>query len=312
MDPKTPANPVAAPTPISPTVGPIVSEPQSNVAPPVVPSLSDEEQSQTAPNLDANQLYGSGLPEGVATPPSTSAGNTISTGPVPVSTEPKVPHVQIDPAPPIMDIPDEGVVSMQQAAEGPVPTWPPQGSIPPAAEQASAVTPSFNPASPAVGLSESAPTDLSHLATALGVPGAGSEANTKPGLAPLPVSTDAAGTAEPTATVVTSGSSGISKKILIIGGILILVAVTGMSAYFILGIGKNQSDTTSLPAQQQLTAPPQLAVTPTPTPPVSSATTPATFGGLNGASPSAQVATSSATTNSTDLSVFDRRKTNAP
>jgi hypothetical protein len=82
-------------------------------------------------------------------------------------------------------------------------------------------------------------------------------------------------------------SSGFPKWVFLLGGV-ILLAVVGASAYFILGVGRPQS--TSLPAEQV-----PAVLTPTATPPAatSSATPSAGFGNLSGATPSSTTATGS-------------------
>lgn len=127
---------------------------------------------------------------------------------------------------------------------------------------------------------ESAPTDLSHLVG--GVLGADPSAgvlSTAPDsqpnvVVPTPVAQD-------TPQVVTNNSSGFPKWILAVGGVVMLLVI-GVSAYFILGVGKSE-ETTSIPAEQQsLTNPPQ-AILPTAVPTLPIATTSAaTFGSLEG------------------------------
>ncbi len=62
--------------------------------------------------------------------------------------------------------------------------------------------------------------------------------------------------------VVTSGSKGFPKIVLILGAVLILIAI-GASAYFILGVGNSSSLPSSVPAEEQqqpLTNPPKQLV----------------------------------------------------
>ncbi len=297
MDPNNPNNP-AAPTPITPSaqpqVDPVVSTTPSINDIPVAPAAPNPAIDVPAPVMDTPPAALS-VP---AMPPIDPAPPVMPSMPDPVVSAPA----------PVMPVPEMQVTSEAQVmppvqeqpipAVDPVPTWPP-----PEAPLQPNLTPP--PASSSVDLSsinvqpDNAPTDLSHLAAALGVPGQQTPVAPAPSAAPQ--SLPAEGTA---ATSVVAASPKMSKKLLIVGGIILLVAVTIASAYFILGIGQPAPDTTSLPAQTQLTAPPRSTVTPTPLPVSES---PSTLGGVSGATESAQIATSSAQT--TGTSVFDRRKT---
>lgn len=132
---------------------------------------------------------------------------------------------------------------------------------------------------------EPAPTDLSQLTENAGTtPSAYSEVYSPPVAAPetlvLPSSEGGGIPAE----AVTTHSSGGIPKLAIIGAVLIILTVAAASAYFILGIGQQGAQSTSLPAVEQ--AP--LTNPPTPAPKAVSAPTPeatgssSTFGDLAG------------------------------
>lgn len=146
-----------------------------------------------------------------------------------------------------------------------------------------------------VGITESAPTDLSHLVSG-GATGEVPAASTIPQPETLVVSP--APTSQDAQVVTGSGSHGFPKWIFAVGGLVLLLVVLG-SAYFILGVGKSEQATTSVPAvQQPLTNPPK-AILPTTVPTESPATGSAGFGGLGGntVAPTSSAGTSSAQTN---------------
>ncbi|MBI2018468.1 hypothetical protein HYS96_02060 [Candidatus Daviesbacteria bacterium] len=136
-----------------------------------------------------------------------------------------------------------------------------------------------NPKPPNPFEGEPAPTDLSHLINNNAPPEstkpAGSEAET--------VVAPANGVPE-VPTVPTEGHKGFPKWLIGVG-VGLLIIVTGVSAYFILGIGQSPKQTTSIPAEtapvsQQVKPPapiPTPVVQPTPT-----ATGSANFGQLQG------------------------------
>lgn len=145
-------------------------------------------------------------------------------------------------------------------------------------------------------ITEQAPTDLSHLITdtnefiSTNVP-----TNSQPET--LVTSNGSVPETPSTATTSSSaGGKGVPKWIFGLG-IGLLLAVSGASAYFILGVGQ-PTQNTSLPATteeppQQIKPPPQ-AITPTPTPQPQEATASGNFGDLDGASRSSTGATSAA------------------
>lgn len=139
---------------------------------------------------------------------------------------------------------------------------------------------------------DTAPTDLSHLIgdspqaptnDIYNPPVASPENLVVPSAQPAPTNG---------AESLNSGGKHINlSKILIIVGVLVLLIVAGLSAYFILGIGKNTPAPSSQPAQEQpaLTNPPKQVSNPSPVPSPSEsvATSSGSFGALSSASPSA-------------------------
>ncbi|MDO8429633.1 MAG: hypothetical protein Q7S88_03315 [Candidatus Daviesbacteria bacterium] len=148
--------------------------------------------------------------------------------------------------------------------------------------------------------SDPVPTDLSHLI-----------GGTTPPLSaePAPVPAEASQVVQPTMVVggtestAASGSHSFPKKI-VLGAIVILLLVTGASAYFILGVGQTEvaDETTSVPAEQQLTVPPSAVI---PTVPATPQATSSGFGAVSGATPSGTTATPTATSGA---SAIDRLK----
>lgn len=135
---------------------------------------------------------------------------------------------------------------------------------------ASLTQPPEQPTSPESVPTEPAPTDLSHL---INSSGSESSAVYNPPLSQPETLITPPGASTEVPNVPTEHSGGgIPKWVLGVGAGL-LVAVVGTSAYFILGVGKSQEPTTSVPAtgQQTLTSPPVVS---TPAP----ATTPAATG----------------------------------
>lgn len=148
----------------------------------------------------------------------------------------------------------------------------------------------------APSLSESAPTDLSHLmdtASSGQVPAAGAAAPVVAGQ--METLTVPAPASDANQVVTSSGAKGFPKWLLIVLGLFLLLIIGGASAYFILGIGQEKLPE-SIPAEQQtLSAPPKSIIPTTPPPATSSGSN--SFGSLAGQStPSAmptKVATSS-------------------
>ncbi len=134
----------------------------------------------------------------------------------------------------------------------------------------------------ASGPVESAPTDLSHL-----VSGASGEQSATSSTIPQPETLVVAPSAAPAASdaqVVSGGGKSFPKWILAVAFVVVL-AVIGASAYFILGVGKPEAPTTSVPAvQAPLTKPPKT-VLPSVSPTQAPASGSATFGSLEGTAP---------------------------
>lgn len=138
------------------------------------------------------------------------------------------------------------------------------------------------------GLTDSAPTDLSHLVNTPenGVPSTPAAPQAEP------VVVTQAATPDTNQVVTGSNSGGIPKWALIAGGVILLLIVAGASAYFILGVGKpaqtEQTENTAPIEEQVPTIPPQTLVPTEAVPPVASGA--ANFGSLSNASPSPSVA----------------------
>lgn len=154
---------------------------------------------------------------------------------------------------------------------------------------------------------EAVPTDLSHLVENPVTLPAGGVALTSdnpvspPAPAPdVTVSGQSVGTEA--AQAVTSGTSGGFPKKMIVIGAAVLVVVIAASAYFILGVGQQPTEQTSLPAvQAPLTNPPKVTM-PSPTllpPPPSTGS--ASFGNLDGATPPPSTGSASGGTSALDL-----------
>lgn len=148
------------------------------------------------------------------------------------------------------------------------------------------------------------PTDLSHLIDQ------STNANPNSIYTPATLSQQPETLIVPTGdpAVVENTSGGSVPKWLIGIGVVLLISVAAASAYFILGIGKNTSQTTSIPAipvntPPQLQAPPTIA--PLPTTPSAESPDDTSFGNIS-ATQSAQ-ATSSGRQSAT--SIINQRKT---
>lgn len=140
-------------------------------------------------------------------------------------------------------------------------------------------TPTGNPANPAnpANAAETAPTDLSHLISENPPPP--NDIYAPPISAPENLVVPNAPKTTPEA--VTAGKHFNLSKILIAFGVLVLLIVSGLSAYFILGIGKPSPSPTS--DQTPLTNPPKQIVSPSPvsSPRETTATSAANFGDLS-------------------------------
>lgn len=164
------------------------------------------------------------------------------------------------PAPPVFNqTPAEQPLSEQASAAIGIPTQTGGGSeMPPTSPPI--------PDTPAPTLTETAPTDLSHL---IGDNNHNSAEQpndvynpplSQPENLVVPSQTMAA----PESISATSQQFNLSK-LLIIAGVILVLIVSGLSAYFILGVGRNTSLPTSVPAQEEssLTNPPTPIATPT-------------------------------------------------
>lgn len=209
---------------------------------------------------------------------------------------------------------DMAIVSPQTAPVEPMPTF-----IPPTTPlDATTQTIEANPAAPlgqipntpivdgiAPSTSEPVPTDLSQLV---------SSDNTAESLSasPIPVTapeilvSSSSGGSE-AAQVVTNGSHKPTKWLLIaIGGGVLVLALGGAVAYFVLGVGNSGTLPTSVPAEQTQQSDTSLSNSPSALIPTSSPALPsqeqtgasspsATFGNLDGVAPSPTPATQSGT-----------------
>lgn len=103
---------------------------------------------------------------------------------------------------------------------------------------------------------ETAPTDLSHLISETPPANNHNEVYTPPIAQPDNLVVPSNNTPE---SITTSENHFNISKILIIVGIIVILIVSGLSAYFILGIGKPAPSPASVPAQEEstLTNPPQ-------------------------------------------------------
>lgn len=227
--------------------------------------------------------------------------------------------VTSSPAPTWPSIPPSDFGQMGQMPQVPVtPTEQPMPTfVPPTLPVDNPVIPSGQPSwsamsgtidttAPAGGLSESVPTDLSHLVSGTDIaapapaPSPMSLESLMPAgvlVAPAPGAITPGQPSQPVnvgqgaaAQTVASGASRGFPKILIIVGVVALLIVLAASAYFILGVGQQNSQQTSAPAEQPpLTNPPAVIV---PSPVVSpalpvtpAATSSAGFGDLQGVTP---------------------------
>lgn len=144
----------------------------------------------------------------------------------------------IPPVPPVPTTPNFGENSVSVS---PVPAGPDASSVPnwAAVNDVSSNTPP-----------EAMPTDLSNL---MGNAPVSSTETAQPTIVMPPPNPEVN-------QVVTGGSRGFPRIILILGAILVLVVI-GASAYFILGVGNSANLPTSVPAEQQtLTTPPKQIV----------------------------------------------------
>lgn len=263
------ASPVTPPIPPLPTDGPPAQAP-TPVTDPAVPPVFPVTENPLGSNLpNTSPLPDLNPPVGAPTAPPEPPAPTFSyPQPAPADTTlaaPSTPGVLGSESPP---------AAPSEALDLSNPNVPVFASQPPSPDQV--------------------PTDLSHLI-------GGNQTPAEPASAPA-----APQAAQPTMVVggteapVASGSHGFPKKI-VLGAVVILLLVTAASAYFILGIGQTEStdETTSLPAEQELTAPPSAVI-----PTIPQATS-SGFGTVSGATPSGVAATPTATSGA---SAIDRLK----
>lgn len=148
------------------------------------------------------------------------------------------------------------------------------------------------------GPSEQAPTDLSHLLNDNQPMSSDTSSFVPPVTQPetLVQPTNGNGATPVVPTVTSERGHGDIPKWVITLMIILLVAVAGASAYFILGVGQNQPTTSlpavSQPAKQTITKPP--AQSPSPQANTNTATGSANFGQLNGSTGSQPTTTSAA------------------
>lgn len=151
------------------------------------------------------------------------------------------------------------------APEQPAPSW-----LPPVPDSSSSYGPVPSP-------TESAPTDLSHLA---GNPASLNPTSGLPATG-VPETLIVTPASIPQNVVTGGGTGGGFPKWMLAVGIVVILAVAGASAYFILGIGKPAKKAATTVQAPPVTIP--VTVPPVLTPPP--ATVSAGFGNLSGATP---------------------------
>lgn len=271
-------------------------------------NLPASDQPQTPADLTSGQIVPTTPPPADQSGPLPSVINQATT-PLPslnqqvaaLPAEPQLPAAQTGP--------DLGVPPQS------VPLGSPEMVAAPASVQGGSIDLSTlsAPSSQATGLNETAPTDLSNLAAALGAPLEGSN-NSQSSLqqpqSTVPVVSQGSpplATTPPTApasanNIVAPSGKKLPKWALMAAGAVGFLAVTAASAYFILGIGQTLPEPEV--TQQPLTNPPRVVAPTTPPSPTASVNNPAaSLGSLSGASPAAQ-ATPSA---SPGGNIFERR-----
>ncbi|MFH0937366.1 MAG: hypothetical protein V1808_03660 [Candidatus Daviesbacteria bacterium] len=301
-------------------VQPPVSEPFSTVAPALNPFAPEPTALPTsAPDVSAaavptwppspdTNLGGLTSPSLGGPPqfeeiPVSPAGNTdLGAGPLGSMEEPAS-----QPAEPVPTFSPPVLPNAENPEESnSAPTWP--TASPPLAGEASPfanTTVAPEPTADAEGSSsEYSPTDLSHLMdnSNPSVPGQTPPVPSNPQPETLVVPSQTGSDANQVVTA--GGSNGLPKWVMIVGGLVVLLIVTAVSAYFILGIGRTGTSTTSVPAEQgPLTNPPKVIVpTAVPTTPMEATTSggAGSFGNLGGGT-SGVPSTPSAGTSAMDL-----------
>ena len=300
MDPTAPTTDPNNPPPVDPNA-PVPTPP---VTPDPMASAPAPEPAPAAPVASGWDLSTAPTPAPMATPAPAPAP---SWNPAPVAPTPAVmPDPVLAPTPAPMATPEPA------PAPSAAPSWmapldpQPAGMTTPTTPEPMAPTPApdpmmqptfsapqpetLAPQAPAPSM-DSVPTDLSQLVDQpMSMPNVGSTPAVDPGL-----SIPSAAPTDVTSVINTGEHKSMPIWIWIAGG-LVLLAVIGASAYFILGIGQTAStDTTSVPAetntaqQPPLTNPPAPIIQPQVAP---AAGTGSTFGNLQ-ATPSSSTATSS-------------------
>lgn len=243
MDPNNnnnnPINPTPSSDPVAPTPDPLIGAFGLPASPP--PAFPNPQ-----PDLSATV----GVPPTVPTTPAPNIEPVapVVPDPIPVAQVAQAESTWPQPSTPA---PDFGLSASP-------PPWASSPSLADSPPLSQPVLPSMETVPPTVN--ESVPTDLSHLMDTSAAATSGT-VMAQPETLVVPSSNT-----EASQVVTSSGSKGFPKLVLIIGGLVLLLAVIGASAYFILGIGK-ESATTSLPAEQQpLSTPPKLIIPTTPPP----------------------------------------------
>ncbi len=288
MDPNNPLNPQPQTNSVPATADPAAAPLQPSQMPPMVDPSPMPAASTPTPTWPLPQVQA----EPIAAP--TTPSWNIPTPPTPMpQPTPSVPDIsQFQPVtPPAATTAEPTLPAYMPSTPVPDNTFTP---VPPPVDSPTAMAPSTvgGPppwASPAM---DNAPTDLSQLIGNSPAPTMESTPSDMP--ATVSAADVVAQTASPVPQVVTNEGGKGFPKWMIAAGLGIVLLVAGASAYFILGVGKSQDTTTSIPAEQQpLTTPPRTT-NPSPQPTVESSSS-ATFGELQGSSPSAQATPSGQT-----------------
>lgn len=295
MDPTDKTNPsnpnFSTPTPL-PTPVPSDTVPTDESAPFQNPSPDQTATTDISSGGPPTPLPPSSpLPTWTPPPPGEVPTSSIlgSEGNLGTMTMPETPSPFSSPATP--PAPTFESTNQQSSPSWSSPSLTGQSEMPPWSAPTSLGGPATEPAGTGQGPSgssvppEAMPTDLSQLVS-------NPESSTPPSLPAPTENLIVPPTSEMNPIVTGGGSSGFPKWILAVGAV-ILLAVAGASAYFILGIGRPQPATTSVPAEQPpITTPPKALIPTKPPETPSSSTSSATFGGLEGSAQTAASTTS--------------------